>query len=78
MKQNKPTICDVERLRQEAHAAICKEWENTAPASVQAGTPPTRVLSSIASKFGMTAQGVEAILRRAGLYKGAKEYKKTI
>ena len=79
MTQNdRPMMNEVERIRKETHAAICKEWEDTAPQAVKDGVPPTRILAAIAARRGMTSQGVENVLRNAGLYDGARKYKETV
>ena len=69
---------NVDRARMERDAAICEEWERSAPVEVKEGVPPTRILSSLAAKYGLTAQAVESILRRKGLYNGAREFKAAV
>lgn len=76
--KTKPIMNEVERIRKERDESICREWEETAPAAVRDGVPPSRILASIAAKRGMTAQGVEVVLRRAGIYEGAREFKKEV
>lgn len=75
---NLQTMNEVDRVRKELHASICREWEETAPDAVREGTAPTRVIAVIASRHGMTSQGVERILRSEGYYDGAKKYKQTV
>ena len=69
---------DVDRARMERDAAICGEWERSAPREVKEGVPPSRILSSLAARYGLTAQAVENILRRKGLYNGAREFKAAV
>ena len=71
-------VSDVDRVRKETHASICREWEESAPGAVREGVPPHRIFAAIASRHGMTAYGVEKVLRTAGLYEGASEYKKRV
>ena len=78
MSDNRQTVNEVERVRKETHASICREWQETAPSAVREGTAPTRVIAVIAARHGMTSQGVENVLRNAGLYDGAKKYKETV
>lgn len=71
-------VNEVERIRKETHASICREWEESAPGAVRDGVPPTRIFAAIAARHGMTAFGVEKVLRAAGLYDGAKNFKKSV
>ena len=69
---------NVDRARIERDAAICAEWEQSAPQEVADGVPPSRILSVLGGKYGLTAQAVESILRRKGLYNGAREFKAAV
>ncbi len=69
---------DVNLARRQMHQEICREWQQTAPDAVKSGIPPCRILTAIGMKHGMSMQNVDKILRKAGLYNGAKEYKKQI
>ena len=74
----KDKINEVERARAERTSSIVTEWGEEAPEAVRSGTPPSRVIADIAARHGMTAQGVELILRREGVYHGAKEFKEEV
>lgn len=69
---------EVDRLRKETHAAICKRWEAIAPDEVRKGVPPSRIIAALAARYGMTAQGVETVLRRGCVYEGAKKFKEEL
>ena len=71
-------VNEVEVSREKRNASICKEWEESAPGAVRDGVPPTRIFAAIAARHGMTAFGVEKVLRAAGLYDGAKNFKKSV
>ena len=71
-------VNEVERLRKETHASICREWEESAPDAVRDGVPPTRIFTAIAARHGMTAYGVEKVVRAAGLYDGAKSFREKV
>ena len=71
-------VNEVERIRKETHASICREWEESAPGAVRDGVPPTRIFAAIAARHGMTAFGVEKVLRAAGLSDGAKNFKRSV
>ena len=78
MNESNTNMNEVERLRKETHAAICQEWEANAPAEVRKGVPPSRIIAALAARYGMTAQGVETVLRRGGVYEGAKKFKEEL
>ena len=78
MNMENESIKDIERLRQERNASICSDWEREAPAAVRGGAAPSRVMAVLASRYNMTAQGVESVLRLAGLYDGARKYKESV
>ncbi len=78
MNMENESIKDIERLRQERNASICRDWEREAPAAVRGGAAPSRVMAVLASRYNMTAQGVENVLRLAGLYDGARKYKESV
>jgi hypothetical protein len=69
---------DVELARKQMHEEICREWQETAPSAVMSGIAPCRVLTSIAQRHGMSMQNVDKILRKAGVYQGAKHFRKTV
>lgn len=75
---NESLTNEIERLRQERNASICRDWEIEAPAAVRGGAAPSRVMAVLASRYNMTAQGVENVLRLAGLYDGARKYKESV
>lgn len=77
-KNESKNMNEVDRLRKETHAAICQEWEANAPTEVRKGVPPSRIMAVIAARYGMTAQGVESVLRKGGVYDGAKSYKESV
>jgi hypothetical protein len=68
----------IEQIRKKMHAEICREWQETAADEVRNGTPPSRILTRIAAAYGMTTQGVVKILTTAGVYAGAREFRKTV
>lgn len=53
----------IDEFRKERDAAIIAEWR-----SRNKMLPPYRVMTAIAGKMGMTAQGIEKILRKHGVY----------
>lgn len=69
---------EVEAARQQLHEKVCREWKETAPSAVKAGIAPSRILSTLAARHGMSMTNVVKILRRAGIYQGAKSYKREI
>ena len=53
----------IDEFRKERDAAIIAEWK-----SRNKLVPPYRTMTAIAGKMGMTAQGIEKILRKYGVY----------
>lgn len=78
MENENMNMNEVDRLRKETHAAICKRWEAIAPEEVRKGVPPTRIIAILAASYGMTAQGVEKVLRKGGVYEGSSKYKESV
>lgn len=70
-------VSEVERARNATHAAIREEWEASLKASGGAEVAPTRIFAAIAARHGMTAYGVELVLRKSGLYEGARKLKES-
>ncbi len=62
-----------ERERRERNEAICKEWQEKLPAIVAAGYKPYRLMTMLATKYGMTRPGIQWVLQEAGVYTSATE-----
>lgn len=69
---------DVQKARKRLHDEVCREWQETARDAVMSGISCSRVLTTIGMRHGMSMQNVDKILRKAGLYKGAKQFRKAI
>ena len=78
MENGSRYLSEVERLRQEAHTSIRKEWEEIGAQEVSRGVPPSRIFAAIGANHGMTAQGVENILRKYGDYEGSRKFKQDL
>ena len=69
---------DVEQARKRMHEEICQEWLQSAREAVMKGIPCTRILTTIGMRHGMSMQNVDKILRKAGVYQGAKHFRRTV
>ena len=69
---------DVEAARKRMHEEICREWLQSAREEVMRGIPCSRILTAIGMRHGMSMQNVDKILRKAGVYQGAKHFRKTV
>lgn len=61
----------IDEFRAERDAAIIAEWK-----ARNRLLPPYRVMTAIATQMGMTAQGIEKILRKHGVYTRKRHYNK--
>lgn len=81
MQQNNKDISylsEVDRIRQEIHASVRKEWAEIGAREVSRGIPPSRIFAAIGANHGMTAQNVDHILRKYGDYEGSRKFKQDL
>ena len=71
-------LSEVDRLRQEIHDSVRKEWAEIGAREVSRGIPPSRIFAAIGANHGMTAQNVDHILRKYGDYNGSRNFKKNL
>ena len=69
---------DVQLARKRMHEEICREWQQSARDAVRNGIPCSRILTVIGQRHGMSMQNVDKILRRAGIYQGAKKFRQSV
>lgn len=62
-----------ERKRAEERSHICKEFKELAPEMIRAGCKPWRAIRKLAKTHGKTTGGIVWILRKEGVYEGAKK-----
>jgi hypothetical protein len=73
MKKMETQTERIQRIREERNADICRDFKGYYHEGVSL---VSRIFAQLASKYGMTAQGVEKVVRLSGLYNGKPGRKK--